>query len=56
MGSNKVPVLKPLPATLTCVTVRVPVPLLVNWKVCVAGEPTVTFPKLALEGVIVKPG
>jgi hypothetical protein len=55
-GNDRVPALKPLPATLTCVTVRVPVPLLVNWTVCVAGEPTLTLPKLALVGVIVRPG
>lgn len=56
IGSDKVPVLKPLPAALTCVTDKVPVPLLLNWIACVAGDPTVTSPKLALEGTIVKPG
>jgi hypothetical protein len=56
MGSDKVPVLNPLPATLTCVTDKEPVPLLLNWIVCVAGDPTATSPKLAEEGVIVKPG
>jgi hypothetical protein len=56
MGKDKGLVLKPLPATLTWVTVRVPVPLFVNWMVCVLGEPTVTFPRLALAGIMVKPG
>ena len=55
-GSDKVLVLNPLPVTLTCVIVSVPVPLFVNWIVCVLGEPTVTFPKLALEGVTVSAG
>jgi hypothetical protein len=56
IGSDRVPRLNPLPVTLTCVIVSVPVPLSVNWMVCVLGEPTVTFPKLALEGVIVSAG
>jgi len=54
-GSANVPVLKLPPATLTWVTVRVPVPEFSNWMDCVLGVPTVTFPKLALAGVIVNP-
>jgi hypothetical protein len=34
----------------------VPVPLFDNWIVCVAGVPSVTLPKLALEGVTAKAG
>jgi hypothetical protein len=49
-------VLKPLPATLTWVTLSVPVPLLVTWMGCVLETPTVTFPKLALAGVTVSAG
>ena len=48
--------LKPLPVTLTCVMESVPVPVLLNWMVCVLGDPTVVFPKLTLEGVIVNAG
>jgi hypothetical protein len=55
-GSDSVPALKPLPATLTWVTVKVPVPLLLKEIVWVAGEPTVTLPKLALDGVMANPG
>jgi hypothetical protein len=54
-GSARFPVLNPLPATLTCETVSVPVPEFNNCIVWVLGEPTVTFPKLALAGVIAKP-
>ena len=49
-------VLNPLPVVLTCVMLRVPVPLFVNCTVCELGEPTVTSPKLALPGVTVNPG
>ena len=49
-------VLKPLPEALICVTLSGPVPLLVNWMGCVLATPTVTFPKLALLGVIVSAG
>jgi hypothetical protein len=56
IGRFSVPVLKPVPLAVTPVIVSVPVPLFVNWIDCVAGEPTVTFPKLALGGVIVSAG
>ena len=56
IGSGRVLVLNPLPVTLTCVIVSVPVPLFVNLIVCVLGEPTVTVPKLALDGVMVSAG
>ncbi|HEY4978236.1 MAG TPA: hypothetical protein VII25_03640, partial [Candidatus Acidoferrum sp.] len=45
----------PLPVALTCVIVSTPVPLFVICIVCVFGAPTVTFPKLTLEGVSVTP-
>src|ERR1700687_1757437 len=51
MGRDRVLRLKPPPVTLTCENVSAPVPLLVNLMVCVLGEPTVTSPKLTLEGV-----
>ena len=56
VGNASPLVLKPLPVALTCVIDKVPVPLLVSWMVCELGEPMVTFPKLALVGVIVKAG
>ena len=54
MGRDNVPMVKPLPATLICVAVKVAVPLFINWNVCVASDPTVTLPKFALEGVMVR--
>jgi len=56
IGKANVLVLKPLPAALICEIVSVPVPLLVSCTVCELGEPTVTPPKLALDGVIVNAG
>lgn len=50
-GSANVPRVNPLPVTPTWLTVNVPVPLFCNWIVWEAGDPTVTFPKLALDGV-----
>jgi hypothetical protein len=52
IGSANLPMLNPRPVTLTWLTDSVPVPVFCNWIVCEAGEPTVTFPKLALDGVI----
>lgn len=51
IGSAKFPMLNPLPVTLTWLIDSVPVPVFCSWKVCEAGEPCVTFPKLALGGV-----
>jgi hypothetical protein len=55
-GTDSPLVLNPLPVTLTCEIVNVPVPLFVSFAVCELGEPTVTSPKLALEGMIVNAG
>lgn len=48
--------LNPLPVTVACVIDSVPVPLLLTWMLWVLGDPTVTFPKLTLAGVIVSAG
>ena len=56
MGSDKALVLKPLPLALTCEIVNGPVPLFVSCTICVLGDPTVTSPKLAVDGVIVNAG
>ena len=52
-GRVSVPVLKPLPVTLNCVMVKVPVPLFLSCSVCEFGEPIVTLPKFTLAGVTV---
>jgi len=46
-------VLYPGPVALTCEIVNTPVPLFVSWMVWELGTPTVTFPKLTLDGVAV---
>lgn len=56
IGRDSALVLKPLPLAVTCEMVNVPVPLFVSCTVCEPCEPTVTFPKLALDGVIVRAG
>ena len=53
-GSVSVPALKPFPVTLICEIERVPVPLLVNWTVWLAGEPSVTLPKVMAAGTVDK--
>lgn len=55
-GKANVPKVNPLPVTPICVTLNVPVPLFCNWIVWEAGDPTVTFPKLALAGVALNAG
>jgi hypothetical protein len=56
IGRASGPMLYPLPPTLAWVIVSVPVPLLENCMVWELESPTVTFPKLAVPGVIVRAG
>jgi len=56
IGRANLPMLNPVPVTLTWLTANVPVPVFCNWMVCEAGEPAVTVPKFALDGVIPNAG
>ena len=50
-GKPTEPVENPLPLTVNCEIVRTAVPVLEICTVCEFGDPTVTFPKLTLDGI-----
>ena len=55
VGKDNPLIPKPVPATVARLIVRLEVPLLVSFTVCVPLCPTTTFPNVSADGAIVKP-